>query len=251
MRRRLLRFRGRQLRDRVKTLQVKLECEAVTQMPVLSKIANAVSFAKALLDIKMLNGKESASELVHFAMRSSFIRPYQIEEEFKQFAALVAERRARFIMEIGTLKGGTLFTFSRLATSDAKIIYLDLTPHSRLRGALYRTFTTDGGKVVPIIADSHQQASLDKVKSELQGGALDILFIDGDHSYDGVRRDFEMYSPLVRLGGMVAFHDIAEHPPEAGCEVSRLWQELKQHHQHVEIVKDPGQNWAGIGVLYV
>jgi hypothetical protein len=34
-----------------------------------------------------------------------------------------------------------------------------------------------------------------------------LLFIDGDHRYEGVRRDFEMYSPLVGAGGLIAFHD--------------------------------------------
>ena len=34
--------------------------------------------------------------------------------------------------------------------------------------------------------------------------AIDFLFLDGDHSYEGVRRDFENYAPLVRPGGIVA-----------------------------------------------
>jgi predicted O-methyltransferase YrrM len=41
---------------------------------------------------------------------------------------------------------------------------------------------------------------------------LDFLFIDGDHTYKGVKEDFEMYSPLVRKGGVIAFHDITKHP---------------------------------------
>ena len=34
---------------------------------------------------------------------------------------------------------------------------------------------------------------------------LDLLFIDGDHSYEGVRQDYKMYSKLVRDGGLIAF----------------------------------------------
>ena len=41
-----------------------------------------------------------------------------------------------------------------------------------------------------------------------RGEKLDFLFIDGDHSYDGVKADFEMYAPMVRPGGLIAFHDI-------------------------------------------
>lgn len=60
-----------------------------------------------------------------------------------------------------------------------------------------------------------------------------------------------MYSPLVREGGIVAFHDICPHPPETGCEVNKFWLEIKNEYKHVEIVKYWKQGWAGIGVLYV
>jgi hypothetical protein len=37
--------------------------------------------------------------------------------------------------------------------------------------------------------------------------AIDILLIDGCHSYNQTRRDYEHYAPLVRIGGYVLFHD--------------------------------------------
>jgi len=49
-----------------------------------------------------------------------------------------------------------------------------------------------------------------------------VLFPDGDHSYEGVKRDFEMYSPLVRPGGIIAFHDTVFMDG-----VRRFWAELK------------------------
>jgi len=51
----------------------------------------------------------------------------------------------------------------------------------------------------------------------------DFLFIDGDHTYEGVEGDFEMYSPLVRRGGIIAFHDIVPGPPEnVGCLMNQI-----------------------------
>ncbi len=38
-------------------------------------------------------------------------------------------------------------------------------------------------------------------------GPIDLLFIDGDHSYDGVKRDWELFSPHVSAFGVVVFHD--------------------------------------------
>ncbi len=58
-----------------------------------------------------------------------------------------------------------------------------------------------------------------------------------------------MYSPLVTDGGMIVFHDIAVHTKFANCEVNRLWDEVKTTFRHREIIEDPEQGWAGIGVL--
>ena len=38
-------------------------------------------------------------------------------------------------------------------------------------------------------------------------GPIDFLFIDGDHDYEAVRRDFEEWSPHVTSDGTLAFHD--------------------------------------------
>jgi predicted O-methyltransferase YrrM len=39
------------------------------------------------------------------------------------------------------------------------------------------------------------------------GAPLKLIFIDGDHSYDAVRRDFELWEKHLVPGGVVAFHD--------------------------------------------
>jgi predicted O-methyltransferase YrrM len=78
---------------------------------------------------------------------------------------------------------------------------------------------------------------------------LDVLFIDGDHSYEGARRDFEDYGRLVRPGGIIAFHDIADHPAGAGGDVPRLWRELREGRRWRELVESPGQGY-GIGIIY-
>jgi hypothetical protein len=76
------------------------------------------------------------------------------------------------------------------------------------------------------------------------------MLIDGDHTYAGVKQDFEMYSPFVREGGIVAFHDLVKHPVETGCEVESFWKEVRLSHRYEEFIEDPQQGWGGIGVLY-
>lgn len=41
-----------------------------------------------------------------------------------------------------------------------------------------------------------------------QAGTIDILFVDGDHSYEGCLADWQAYKPLLKAGAWVAFHDI-------------------------------------------
>jgi hypothetical protein len=66
-----------------------------------------------------------------------------------------------------------------------------------------------------------------------------------------VRRDFELYSPLVKKGGMIAIHDIAPGPELAVGGVPLFWRELKEaHHSSIELVEDWQQGGFGIGVIF-
>ncbi len=88
-------------------------------------------------------------------------------------------------------------------------------------------------------------------KTAIGDEKLDFLFIDGDHSYEGVRNDYVMYSPFVRPGGIIAFHDVALHPPVTGSEVHVFWNELKQGKTYREFIERGDQGWGGIGIIFV
>lgn len=45
------------------------------------------------------------------------------------------------------------------------------------------------------------------------------------------------------------FHDILDHDPSTGCEVSTYWNEIKDDYEHVEFAVAP-YGWGGIGVLW-
>jgi predicted O-methyltransferase YrrM len=77
-----------------------------------------------------------------------------------------------------------------------------------------------------IKGDSHEQAVFDQVAEAC--GSVDFLFIDGDHAYQGVKQDYEMYRKLVVPGGIIAFHDIMR--PSGlfdGVEVREFWDEIR------------------------
>jgi len=61
-----------------------------------------------------------------------------------------------------------------------------------------------------------------------------------------------MYSPLVRKGGIIAFHDIVPGPQENVGGVPKFWKELKKKLGTIkvmEIVKDWNQGGYGIGLV--
>jgi len=71
-----------------------------------------------------------------------------------------------------------------------------------------------------IVGDSKSPETLNRLKEKLRGRPINLLFIDGDHSYSGVKSDYEMYAPLVR--NIVAFHDVIIYKNA----VAKLWNEL-------------------------
>lgn len=183
------------------------------------------------------------------------IRLRQVRAEILEWTKVLAAAAPKRSMEIGTYRGGTLYLLCNFSAPDAKIISLDL-PRGRFGGGyhwakipLFKCFPRSGQTLRLIRADSHLPETRERIESLLAGDKLDFLFIDGDHTYEGVKRDFEMYSPLVRPGGIVAFHDIAIHPPAEQCEVSKFWDEVKLRYPHREFVENPNQGWAGIGIL--
>jgi predicted O-methyltransferase YrrM len=107
-------------------------------------------------------------------------------------------------------------------------------------------------RIVPIRGDSHSEETLRRVLDILSGNKLDLLFIDGDHSYEGVKKDYETYSTLVRKGGVIAFHDIVPGPQHLVGGVPRFWSKLKNSlpdSNSLEIVAEWNQGGYGIGVV--
>ncbi len=180
----------------------------------------------------------------------------QKPQELSELLWLVEEHAPKTVVEIGTYAGGTLYCLCRLAQPDATIASIDK-PMGRFGGGytderaveMQRLFPRDRQKLHLIRDDSQNPSTLEALKGILGETPLDLLFIDGDHTYEGVRSDFEMYSPLVVEGGMIAFHDILDHHPDSGCEVARYWNEIKDDYRHVELAVAP-YRWGGIGVLW-
>jgi cephalosporin hydroxylase len=104
-----------------------------------------------------------------------------------------------------------------------------------------------------LLGDSKSVDALDGVEKALdQEGLLDFLLIDGDHTYNGVLGDFELYRDYVCDGGYIAFHDIK--PPARENDpigVPQFWNEIKDQYEHWEITLGGNKLAAGVGIVRV
>lgn len=96
--------------------------------------------------------------------------------------------------------------------------------------------------------DSQCDETVDQVRRVLAGQPIDFLFIDGDHRYESVRRDFELYTPLVGRGGVVALHDVSPRTTPDTEGTAAFWAELMRNHPTEEMVDPDGAPGYRIGV---
>jgi len=210
----------------------------------------------ALNKLKQFHSRErSVDEIVDnaidFKTKGLYrIDSVQIREEILALAQAVKSVNPKTILEIGTCNGGTFFIWSNLASELA--ITCDINK-SKIREELYHSFPPPDSncKVIPLTGDTHDPKFLETVKKALNGKQVDFLFIDGDHTEEGVKSDYNMYSPLVRSGGVIAFHDILEKQPIPDNQVFYFWKEIKNTTKTEEFVKDYTQTGFGIGIIRV
>lgn len=190
----------------------------------------------------------------YYDLASQLLPAHQIKSEISSFLRFAACERPRVVCEIGTAEGGTTFLLSHAIPSVELIVGIDLFVWNR---RLLQRFGRPGARMSLLNGSSYAQGTVERVRRILGGRAIDLLFVDGDHTYRGVARDLLAYSPLVREGGLIAFHDIVpDYMTRFGRatgrwagEVPRLWSRIRPLFEHQEIVDDPEQDGLGIGVI--
>lgn len=168
----------------------------------------------------------------------------QNPKELRRFLDEVETRAPRTVVEIGTDSGGVLYCLSQLAHPDALLVSIDFRDGPYGRGQddedcrLFRSFTRPGQRLECIRDRSFHHSTRCDLERLLDGRQIDLLLIDGDHSYAGVKSDFEMYRAFVAPGGLIAFHDILMFPETwgRGFDVGIVWRELTRTYRTREII---------------
>ena len=166
---------------------------------------------------------------------------YQSPIEFGRMWELVASRPHARILEVGSLFGGTLWWWSHLPQI-TELVSVDMPTEweplrDGVREAREQWAGWFGGRCEFTMVDGDSQAPETIARVE---GPFDFAFIDGDHSYGGVRADWLNYSPLVRSGGLVAFHDTWPNFDRHEPGVVRWVDELRHHLPSIEWTSPDG-----------
>jgi len=164
---------------------------------------------------------------------------------------LIKQLRPQTLVELGTYHGFSYLTFCQAVQSlrlETKCYAIDTwrgDPHS----------DTYGPEVLKELVEYHDarysafsrltQSTFDDAVTYFEDGSLDLLHIDGYHTYDAVKHDFEIWKPKLSSRGLVVLHDTNVREREFG--VWELWSELKAQFPSFEYVHGHGLGILGVG----
>jgi predicted O-methyltransferase YrrM len=129
---------------------------------------------------------------------------------------LAMKKRAGVIVELGSWTGGGALLMAPYLEHEGSYHAVDTFNADTMSDEYMRNYLK-GRKHLDVFNDNiaplkrkvvvHQGQTNDIAATWPKGRAIDLLFIDADHSYAAVAADFRNWSPFVREGGIIAFHD--------------------------------------------
>ena len=164
----------------------------------------------------------------------------QKRSEWEWLLTKCEQHNVESVLEIGCFSGGSTFSF---ATFAKRLITIDrINPPKFNISNITCSYDYVAG-------NSRDPNTVNRVSDLIGDDKVDLLFIDGSHSYEGVKSDFELYKKFASK--LIGFHDIVDSASHRrqGCFVSQFWNEVKLHYPNDEIIER--HNWGGIGILEV
>lgn len=161
---------------------------------------------------------------------------------------LICEVKPQTVVELGTHYGVSFFAFCEAAAAYSKssFIYAVDTWEGDSQAGHYGQEVFE--KVQLHTNRKHRSQSrlirstFDDAAQYFNDQSIDLIHIDGLHTYDAVKHDYETWLPKLKDDAIILFHDINVRERDFG--VWRFWQELKTNHASYETA-----NGHGLGIL--
>ena len=194
--------------------------------------------------------------LLRFLTEASFLDPPLVSRHsawngHTPFAAWMIDAcRPRIMVELGTHAGVSYFAFCESVSrrSIATKCYAVDTWEGDEHAGFY------GGEIFSAVEDLNSRRyadfskllrmTFDEAATEFEDGSIDLLHIDGLHTYEAVKHDFDMWLPKLSERGVVLLHDTNERKDDFG--VYRLFEELSAIYPTFEFLHE-----HGLGVVVV
>jgi len=165
---------------------------------------------------------------------------------------LVANTKPKLIVELGTYKGNSLFSFAQsikdnnLNTTLHAVDTWEGDEHSGFYGKdLFTNFIKLQKKYYRKLDIQIHKTLFDNAVTEFKDNSINLLHIDGLHTYEAVKHDFETWLPKVnKNNGVIMLHDVCEIRDDFG--VYKLWEELQRKYKTVTFPHS-----HGLGVIFL
>jgi O-methyltransferase len=181
--------------------------------------------------------------------------------EWRDTLKIIDSINPQIILEIGPLRAGTFYSFTQLVS---KGIIISIEAPGIEKGL--SDAETDHLKS-QIIENNHDneiyfiknlpvEEALKKVKDILKDKQSDVLFLNGEHSYNGIKQEFEVLAQMVSGTGLIIVNDIHSLKNAPADEflnnsgVEQFWREISLLYRTKEIIFDRRQKGHGVGIIY-
>ena len=191
------------------------------------------------------NDAGSSNRNYFMCKKEGDLKLQQVPGEYSKVLIESLKISPKSYLEIGIGNGGSWLTFSYLNKNSLEISHsVDNLSYYQAIGQKedeinfikdYLSHSIDDVKFYNLASDDFFLVCENK---------YDIIFIDGDHSYEGVKKDYMNSLKIIKEGGLMIFHDINSLGAPG---VVKFWNEYKNNHKNMEFVHS---NTCGMGIFY-